>query len=100
MVPVLSAHSTSTRASTSIAGSSCTRQRLLGEAHHTDGEGDAGEQHETFGHHAHEAGDGADDACCQPSSRRQNWLLREQQPDRDDQVADPGDDAVDVVAQR
>ena len=32
IVPVLSTHSTSTRASTSIAGSSCTRQRLLAPA--------------------------------------------------------------------
>jgi hypothetical protein len=72
---------------------------LAGEAHHAHCEGDTGEQHEALWHHAHQAGDGADDRFPPALVAPEELAAREQQTDRDDEIADPGDDAVDVVAQ-
>ena len=70
------------------------------QPHDADGEGHAGQQHEALGHHADETGDGADDRVLPALVAAQELAAGQQQADRDDQVADPLDDPVDVVAQR
>ncbi len=73
---------------------------LACEAYHTDGEGNAGEQHEALRHHADQTGDGADDRLPPALVAAQELAARQQQTNRDDEVPDPLDDPVDVVAQR
>ena len=88
------------------AGQHLDRRQLLHEAallaqpDHADGEGHAGEQHESLGDHPDEAGDGGDDRVLPALVAAQELARGEQQADRDDRVADDGDDPVDVVAQR
>ena len=73
---------------------------LLGQTRHTDREGDAGEQHQSFRDHAHQTGDRADDRFPPTIVAAQELAAGQEQADGDDGVANPADDAVDVVAQR
>ena len=58
-VPVLSMHSTSTRARPSMAASSWTSTRRRARRIAPSGEGDGGEQDQPLGHHGADAGDRA-----------------------------------------
>ena len=80
MVPVLSAHSTSTRASTSIAGSSCTRHRLLARRTTPTANATLVSSTSPSGTMPTSPATVLMIDCCQLSSRRRNWLLASSRP--------------------
>ena len=96
-VPVLSRHTTSTRASPSTAGQLLHEHLAPGQRDRGDHERDAREQHQAFRHHADDAGDRA-------AQRVVEVAVLELAPDeqgrrRDDHPGDDAQDRVDAVHQ-
>ncbi len=80
MVPVLSAQSTSTRASTSMAGSSWTRQRRLASRTTPAANATLVSSTSPSGTMPTSPATVLMIASCQVSSRRKNWLLASSSP--------------------
>ncbi len=83
-----------------MAGSSWTRVRCRGELHDADGEGDAGEEDQTLGHHGDHAARGRHERGPHALVLRADQLADEEdRARRDDRPSDPGDDPVDLASE-
>ncbi len=97
-VPVLSRHTTSTRARPSTAGSSCTSTLRRAKRDRRDREREARQQHQAFGHHRHDTGDDPRHRFAPPFVRAE-LAEREQRRGRNQRPGDVAQDRVDAVHQ-
>ena len=98
-VPVLSAHTTSTRARPSMAGSSLTRHCRRPSRITPDRERDRRHQHQALGHHRDQRAHHAQHRRAPTRIGGEQLGVDGQQPGRDQQVGDELQDLVDAAAQ-